>query len=160
MAAPARGGSAAGRTWLGALGALAVAASLAWVAGPAGLAIAAALAAAWWWLPGPYAVAAGHVAALPVLPTGLDPVLVVALEAGFLGILGAPVARGPHRPSTLAVLALAGLGLGAVAWHGWYAWGPRWLAGAAVVGAVAAGGYGLHRYSVVSLAQRGVARRP
>lgn len=152
--AAVRGGSTAGRTWLGALGVVAVAASLVWVAGPAGLAVGAAVALGWWWLPAPYAVVAGHVLALPVLPPGLAVAPVVAMEAGFLGIVGGPAVRGPDRLSTVTVLGLGGIGLGAVAWVGWHAWEPRWPAGAAVVAVVAVASYGLHRYSVVALEDR------
>lgn len=158
MAATPRRGPAP--TWPGALGALVVAGTVTWLAGPAGLVVAGLVAVAWWRLPAPYAVAAGHVAALPVLPTPLAPAAVAALEAGFLGVLGGAAVRGHDRPATLAVLGLGAVVLGAVAWGGWHAWSPRWLAGAAVAAAVAAASYGLHRYSVVSLAERGVTPRP
>lgn len=150
----------AGRSWLEVLGVLAIAASLGWVAGPGGLLAAAIVAATWWLLSPVAAVAAGHVVALPVLPGALDPAVVVAVEVGYLGILGGPALRGPDRLTTLSVVELSGIGLGAIAWVGWHALQPDWLSGAIVVAAVGLGMYGIHRYSVVSLERRGVTAEP
>lgn len=150
----------AGRSWLGALGVLAVAGSLGWVAGPAGLAVAAVIAAAWWFLSPAAVVGLGHVVALAVLPGAVELTVVVALEAGFLGILCGPAIRGPDRLATLSVVELAGIGLGVVAWASWHTLEPRWLSGTIVVTAVGLGMYGLHRYSVVSLERRGALARP
>lgn len=148
----------AGRTWLGALGVIAVAGGLGWAAGPVGLLAAGLVGVLWYGLPGPYAVAAGHLIALPVVPdpVGLGPLAV--LEAGFLTVLAAPAVVHPDWPAALAPYAGAGLVLGAVAWVGWTAWEPRWLAGLAVVGLVAVALYGLHRVQVVRFELREVDR--
>lgn len=139
-----------GRTWLGALGALAVLGSLGWAVGPIGVLVGAIIAGLWFLLPGAYVVALGHVLAVPVLP---EPTLgaLLALEVGFVGILTAPIVRDREWPFGLGIVALAALVLGAISWVGWRAWEPRWVAALAVVGLVAVGLYGLHRYAVVLL---------
>jgi hypothetical protein len=139
-----------GRTWLGALGALAVFGSLGWSVGPIGFLAGAIIAVLWFLLPGAYAVALGHVVALPVIT---DPTLglLLVLEAGFVGIVAGPIVQDREWPIGLGAVGGAALVLGAIAWLGWRTWEPRWLVGIAVVGLVAVGLYGLHRYSVVVL---------
>jgi hypothetical protein len=148
-----------GRTWLGALGVVAVAASLLWAAGPPGLLVGLLVAVLWYALPGSYAVAAGHVALLPVLPTP-ELTTLVALEAGFVAVLVAPAVRDRDWPFTVAAVAGIALVLGAVAWTGWHAWEPRWLAALAVIALVVVGMYGLHRYAVVTIELRGAEPHP
>lgn len=152
--------TAAGRTWLGALGVGLVAGSLLWLAGPPGLVVGGLVAAAWYLLPGPYAVAAGHVLALPVIGSAPAVRAVALLELGFLGILAAPTVREAGARWTLAVAALLSAVFGAIAWAGWAAWRPRWLVGLTLVGLVAVGLYGVHRYSVLTLELQGVEASP
>lgn len=139
-----------GRTWLGTLGVLAVLGSLGWAAGPIGFLVGAIIAGCWYLLPGAYVVALGHVLAVPVLPEPTVGVL-LALETGFVGIVAAPMVQDRDWPVGLGAVAIAALVLGPIAWVGWQAWEPRWLAGLAVVGLVAVALYGLHRYAVVLL---------
>lgn len=150
----------AGRTWLGGLGVVTVSAALVWLAGPVGLLVGAAVAAGWYGLSGPFAVAAGHVLLLALLAGRPDPAGLLVLEAGFLAILAAPMAGLDDPVPPLAVTAGVGLVLGLLAWFGWTAWEPRWLVGVALVAVVAVALYGLHRYQVVQLENRGVARPP
>lgn len=141
----------------GTVGLLVVAAGLVWLAGPPGLVVAGVVAVAWWRLATPLVIAVGHVAALPVLPPSPDPTGLVLFEAGFLAVGAAPFLRGADRLVPLTVLELGAIGLGALAWAGWHAWQPRWLAGAALLSVVGLAAYGLHRYAVVALDRRGVA---
>lgn len=148
----------AGRTWLGALGVLVVAGSLLWTLGPVGLLLGGLVGLLWLTLPGPYAVAAGHVVLLPVVPDpGLS--LLVGLEAGFLAVLAAPFVREPDWFEPVVAIALAGPVLAAIAWTGWASWEPRWLAGLVLLVLVALGLYGIHRYSVLTLELQGVEPR-
>lgn len=152
--------TAAGRTWLGALGVLVVAASLVWTAGPVGLLVAGPVAVLWYVVPGPYTAATGVVGAAAVVARGVDPAPVAALGAGVLAILAAPMAREREWPRGLAVAGVLGLSLGTLAWVGRLRWHPRWLAGLAVVTVVAVGLYAVHRYGVVTLALEGVTPQP
>jgi hypothetical protein len=153
-----RGRAPAGRTWLGGLGAIVVTVSLGWVAGPLGLFAGGIVAVAWYLLPVPYAVAGGHVIALPLVGTP-DLGVLVTLEAGFLTILAAPMVRDSNPPRSVGLLSAIAIALGAVAWLGWATWEPRWLVGLAVVGLVGLGLYGVHRYAVVSLELQGAESR-
>lgn len=144
-----------GRTWLGALGALVVLGSLGWAVGPVGLLAGGIIAGLWYLLPGAYAVALGHVVVLPVLA---EPALagLLLLEAGFVGIVAAPIVRDRDWPVGLGTVIVVALVLGTIAWSGWQAGEPTWLVAVAVIGLVAVGLYGLHRYAVVLLELQGV----
>jgi hypothetical protein len=139
-----------GRTAFGAMGTLAVAGILLWAAGPLGLFAGAVIALASYFLSGVFAVAIGHLLVLPLLP-GPTPETLAALEAGFLAILLAPLGLEDGMATGLAASAAGALVLGGLAWVGWHMWEPRWLAALVVVGLVALGLYGLHRYTVVLL---------
>lgn len=144
-----------GRTWLGVLGAVVVAASLGWAVGPPGLLVGAVIAGLWYLLSGAYTVAIGHVLAVPVLPEPSLGIL-IALEVGFVAVIAAPVVLDRAWPAGLAAVSASALVFGAIAWLGWQAWEPRWLAALALVGLGAVGLYGLHRYSLVTLEVQGV----
>lgn len=149
----------AGRTWLGAQGAIVVAASLFWAAGPLGLLAGGLVVVAWYVVPGPYAVAGGHVIALPLVGTP-DLGVLVALEAGFLAVLASSVVRDAGSVRTFGTLAALSSVLGVVAWLGWSAWHPLWLVGLALVSLVGLGLYGVHRYSVATVELQGAEPQP
>lgn len=149
----------AGRTWLGAQGVILVAASLFWAAGPVGLLAGGLVAVAWYLVPAPYAVAGGHVVVLPLLGSPSLGVF-VALEAGFLAVLAAPMVLETSPLRSLGTLAVLSIALGVVGWFGWGAWHPRWLVGLALVGLVGLGVYGVHRYAVVTVELQGVNQQP
>lgn len=149
----------AGRTWLGAQGAIVVAASLFWAVGPLGLLAGGLVVVAWYLVPGPYAAAGGHVIALPLVGTP-EPGVLVALEAGFLAVLAAPVVRDEGTLRSFGTLAALSLVLGMIAWLGWATWHPRWLVGLALVSLVGLGVYGVHRYAVVTVELQGGESHP
>lgn len=145
----------AGGTWLGAVGALVIAGTMAAVAGPFGLGVGALVLGAWYFIPGPVAVAVGLVLSLVVLPMSADRWSIATISIGCLVVLASPMAAEPLRASLLTT-ALMGAGLSAIAWVGWSAWQPRWLVGLALIVLVGLALYGIHRYQVVSLGRRGV----
>lgn len=135
---------------------LVLTASLAWLAGLAGVAAGLAIGVLLVTLPGPLALAGGHVLVLGLDLASLPVWWIVWFEAGFLGVLAGALVTRTRRRRTLAVFIASGLSFGAIGWFGWQRWEPRWLVGLALVSLVGLALYGLHRYSVVALTTRGV----
>ena len=122
--------------------------------GPVGVVVAIVTAAFWYALGVPYALAAGHVALVAVMPGGLDPLAVIVAEAGF-GALLATVAVRSTSPARVAAVALGGAVLAGVTI--WIVLGTTststsiWIAAAAVCLVLATAGYTLHRFQLVRL---------
>lgn len=123
-------------------------AALLYATGPVGLAIAALTAGAWALAPVPYALAAGHVALVALGPGGFDPVGVAVVEAGFLAVLVAALAREPAPRAALATAGLALLATGVVAWAA-LATGSLWAVAGTILLTLATIGYAIHRYQLV-----------
>ncbi|MFC3959424.1 hypothetical protein [Halovivax cerinus] len=118
------------------------------VVGPIGLAAVATSATAWLLRGAPYALAAGHVVLVPLLPATLDSLEILTVESGFVALLGLSLLRGPSPRRALAAAAGALVASGGAAWlvlsHG-----GRWhgaLAGGLVLATI---GYVCHRTQVV-----------
>jgi hypothetical protein len=145
----------AGRTWLGAVGVLLVASTLGLTTGPIGVVAGVIVAVLWSILPGPYAVAGGHLVVLPLLPAEPTISTLIAFEAGMVALLAAPLVRERRWPRPAAMFAVLAVVLGGLAWGAWGGWRPRWLVLIALAGLVAGGLFTVHRYVVVVLEDRG-----
>ncbi len=135
---------------------VATAALLAIALGPAGLLVALVTIACWIALAHggragvsalavPFAVAGGHVALAVLAPADLAPLAIVAIEAGFAGIVVAS-SRPRGRPTVAAVVAIAGLG--GATWLPLRAGSP-WLAGLVLLLALSLASYAVHRVTLV-----------
>lgn len=141
-----------GHRVVGGVGVLVATGALIGAAGPAGLLLGLFVAVGWVFLPPVFAFAVAHAVLPLVAPVPLP--WLVAFEVGALGVLAAPAGDDPAPQSALRAaipLAVATLWLLAVALavRG-VTDGALWAA-VAVVGAVAAAAYGLHRYALVRL---------
>lgn len=137
-----------GRQWPTILGLAVLTAVCAVVAGPIGAIAGVTTAVIWYGLGLPYAIAAGHV----VLAAGTDIGIaaIVAVELGFLAVVLASLVGHPSsRPAAgVALVSAVGLIGAALLVSTFYA---LWLAAAIVLGGIALGAYGLHRYELVRL---------
>lgn len=131
-----------GSAWL-------VAAAVAAVGPLAGLPIGLATAAVALALGTPYAIAAGHVLLLAAFPEGVNPISLLAVEAGLLGLLATDAASTPTPRRFLASALLAATGLGGLAWILAESLSP-WLAAIGLLAAVAIAAYGVHRYGLLA----------
>ncbi|QCS44886.1 hypothetical protein [Natrinema versiforme] len=132
------------------------------VAGWPGLIGGVATAAGWYALGPPYAVALGHVALVVCVPAAIDPTSFVIVEAGFVALV---LASAPRTAATVPIryAATALASAGALAGLARLALGPAgqplWVAAAVMVAAVAGSMYGLHRYGLVVVLERGATDR-
>ena len=140
------------REWPAGLALAVLGVGLSIVIGPVGVVIAVVTAAFWYVLGVPYALAAGHVALVAVMPGGLDPIAFVVAEAGFGALLATVAVRSTSPGRVIAV------GLGSAVLAGvtiWIVLGAAstsvWIAAAAVCLVLATAGYVLHRYELVQL---------
>lgn len=125
---------------LGALGAL---------AGPRGIAGGLVVAVAWYLAAGVSAFALGHL--LLLLESAPAVEWLVAVEAGLLAILAAPL-LGTNEPARSAAAFLAAfLGLLGVVGLATAATDALWLAALALAGVTVVASYGLHRYGLVRM---------
>ncbi|WP_128478743.1 hypothetical protein [Halorussus pelagicus] len=142
------------RSRLGGASVLLAAGAFVLFAGAPGIAAAAALLAVWVALPATYAFALGNVALAALVGSG-SLVELAVVEACLLGVLLAPAGRlaAPGRP---VVVAAGGAAAGAaLAWATSQGALGLGTAGLAVVAATGLGGYGLHRYQLVTLDSAG-----
>lgn len=132
------------------------------VAGWPGLIGGVATAAVWYALGPPYAVALGHVALVVCVPAAIDPMSFAIVEAGFVALV---LASAPRTAATVPIryVATALASAGALAGLARLALGPAgqplWVAAVALLAAVAGGMYGLHRYGLVVVLERGAIDR-
>ncbi|WP_255682125.1 hypothetical protein [Natrinema sp. SYSU A 869] len=145
------------------LGLAALVAAFSHAAGRPGAIAGIATVAVWYALETPSAVAVGHVALIGLFPAGIDPFPFAIVEAGFVALVlaSAPrTARGAQIGHAAAALVSAG-GLAGIAWAVLGPAGrPLWMAAVASLAALAGGVYGLHRYGLVFVLDRGERDRP
>lgn len=104
----------------------------------------------WYGFGTPYAIAAGHVVFLALVPDGLDRSSLVLVETAFLTMLLVAATR-TSRPGRFAFVAVAGTaGLAGTAWIALETQ-PLWLATVALFAVIGLATYGLHRYELVRL---------
>lgn len=118
-------------------------------AGLPGLFVGVGIAAVWYVLGTPYAIAVGHLLLVPLFPSGIDVISVVLVETGFLILLVAPLIRttAPLRVASIAIVTtlwVAGLAWLLLRWH------PLWVVATVTVGQLGLACYGLYRYGLVS----------
>lgn len=121
------------------------------VAGVPGLVAGVGVAAVWYALGTPYAIAVGHLLLAALVPTVPPLPALAAVELGTLLLLAgdAGVTAGPGRRSIAGLVAFGGLlaALGAAR----SVTEELWLLAAALVGVTAVAAYGLHRYERVRM---------
>ncbi|MFC7058817.1 hypothetical protein [Halovenus salina] len=93
--------AASTHTWLSALAGLLFVAGLSFLAGPVGMLAGIATTGVWYLLGSPYALAAGTVLAVAVVPTPADPLAVTLVGAPLLVLVLAPVVTTSHTGGLL-----------------------------------------------------------
>ncbi|WP_267161552.1 hypothetical protein [Halovenus salina] len=137
--------AASTHTWLSALAGLLFVAGLSFLAGPVGMLAGIATTGVWYLLGSPYALAAGTVLAVAVVPTPADPLAVTLVGAPLLVLVLAPVVTTSHTGGFTAVVLATTGGLAAGGWL-LAEWLPVWLVALALLGTSGLAAYTGHRF--------------
>ncbi|WP_226042376.1 hypothetical protein [Natrinema sp. DC36] len=142
--------AATGRDWPTGVTLAALVVAFGVVAGPLGLLAGLVTALVGYVLGPPYALAAGHVALVAVVPEGSALSVVVLVEAAFVLVLLVPLRRGASPGRTALVAVTSALVLAGAAWLVLDTQSIG-LAATAVLVLLGIGAYGLHRFELVRL---------
>ena len=141
------------RTLLGGCSALLVTGLFAVGGGVPGVISGGVVAATWYLLPAPYAVALGHLVLAVLAADGVGVLHVLLAEAGLVGMLLGPATASDRPLESVARIAGATLALGALVWAGTRWWDAVWPSAVALAVAVGGLSYVLHEYEQYVLAR-------
>lgn len=136
---------------VGGLAALVATVALGVATGPVGAAAGLATLGLWWLVTAPYAVAAGQVLAVAVLPVDVGLPVLAAIEASLLAILLGPLLTTDAPVGSATAFVVCAAGLAVIPMTLLSTGRPLWTAAAALAVVAAVAAYALHRYERVRL---------